>query len=179
MGGAIILNAEKGACVNHYLHTYSDAYPTIGIRKFFLIKHYSETNVKESFSQVHLKIYKKKSNFGEIKIYKKIYLIFLYRKNWRKKSWKKFRFWEDIFWTFLDGINYCFIIRYSGQWENGVKQGKASYTFASGDVFEGNYVNNQRHGPGKLTKVDGEIREENWKEDKLVNFNVVQEAKKK
>jgi len=64
-------------------------------------------------------------------------------------------------------------------WENGVKQGKATYTFGSGDIFEGNYVNNQRHGPGKLTKVDGEIREENWKEDKLINFNTVQEGKKK
>lgn len=71
------------------------------------------------------------------------------------------------------------VSRYEGEWENGVKQGKGTYTFASGDVFEGNYVANKRHGPGKLSKTDGEIREENWKEDKLVNFNTVKEKDKK
>ena len=60
-----------------------------------------------------------------------------------------------------------------------MKQGAGVYTFGSGDLFEGNYVNNQRHGPGKLTKVDGEIREENWKEDKLVNFTTIKEKDKK
>ena len=60
-----------------------------------------------------------------------------------------------------------------------MKQGKGTYTYASGDVFEGNYVNNQRHGPGKLSKADGEVREEQWKEDKLTSFNTIKEKDKK
>jgi len=65
--------------------------------------------------------------------------------------------------------------QYSGEWVDGVKQGKGSYLYASGDVFEGNYENNQRHGPGTLKKTDGEVREENWKEDKLVSYNTIKE----
>jgi hypothetical protein len=62
---------------------------------------------------------------------------------------------------------------------DGVKQGQGTYTFGGGDVFEGVYENNQRHGTGMLKKVDGEHREENWKEDKLVSFNVVKEKEAK
>ena len=58
---------------------------------------------------------------------------------------------------------------------DGVKEGQGSYMYGSGDVFEGNYHNNQRHGPGTLKKVDGEIREETWKEDKLVSYNTIKE----
>ena len=68
--------------------------------------------------------------------------------------------------------------RYEGEWVEGVKQGKGTYTFGNGDVFEGTYANNLRHGPGFKKQVDGEHREENWKEDKLVNFNVVKEKDK-
>merc|ERR1712062_238603 len=58
---------------------------------------------------------------------------------------------------------------------DGLKQGLGVYTFCNGDTFEGTYENNRRHGPGFLKKTDGEHREENWKEDKLVNFNTVKE----
>ena len=65
--------------------------------------------------------------------------------------------------------------RYEGDWVDGLKQGQGVYTFGNGDTFEGTYENNRRHGPGFLKKIDGEHREENWKEDKLVNFNTVKE----
>merc|ERR1712150_399123 len=68
--------------------------------------------------------------------------------------------------------------KYEGEWVEGVKQGKGIYTFGNGDVFEGIYENNLRNGPGFKKQVDGEHREENWKEDKLVNFNVVKEKDK-
>lgn len=67
---------------------------------------------------------------------------------------------------------------YEGQWENGIKQGNGVYTFGSGDVFTGTYDNNVRHGEGKLVKADGEERTENWKEGKLINFNITKEKRK-
>ena len=57
--------------------------------------------------------------------------------------------------------------RYEGEWVDGLKQGKGTYTFGNGDIFEGTYENNRRHGPGFLKKTDGEHREENWKDDKM------------
>jgi len=68
---------------------------------------------------------------------------------------------------------------YEGEWVEGIKQGSGKYTFGSGDVFTGTYENNVRHGEGKLVKVDGEERSENWKEGKLINFNITKEGKKK
>jgi len=65
--------------------------------------------------------------------------------------------------------------QYEGDWVDGLKQGQGIYTFGNGDTFEGTYEDNRRHGPGFLKKIDGEHREENWKEDKLVNFNTVKE----
>ena len=74
----------------------------------------------------------------------------------------------------------CFIIcRYEGNWVDGIKQGAGKYTFGSGDVFTGTYENNVRHGEGKLVKADGEERSENWKEGKLINFNITKEKKGK
>ena len=56
-----------------------------------------------------------------------------------------------------------------------MKSGKGKYTFGgSGDVFEGTYENNERHGEGFLAKADGEKRNELWKLGKLVSFTVVE-----
>lgn len=68
---------------------------------------------------------------------------------------------------------------YEGDWVNGVKCGQGVYTYVSGDVFEGTYESNERNGEGTLTKVDGEVRSELWKEGKLVSFKVIKEGKKK
>ena len=41
--------------------------------------------------------------------------------------------------------------------------------------LKGPYVAGNRHGMGELVKEDGEIRTENYKEGKLVNFNITKE----
>jgi len=65
--------------------------------------------------------------------------------------------------------------RYEGNWEKGVKSGTGSFTYENGDVFTGPYKDNNRQGKGTLVKTDGEIREENYREGKLVNFTVTKE----
>merc|ERR1712072_1647430 len=95
---------------------------------------------------------------------------------WRHLQWKlengvrdgkgKYSYKED------EGV-------YEGNWVDGIKQGAGKYTFGSGDVFTGTYENNVRHGEGKLVKADGEERTENWKEGKLINFNITKEKKGK
>merc|ERR1712141_341422 len=68
--------------------------------------------------------------------------------------------------------------KYEGEYVNDLKEGQGKYTYGNGDIYKGTYVNNLRNGPGFKKQVDGEHREENWKEDKLVNFNVVKEKDK-
>ena len=40
---------------------------------------------------------------------------------------------------------------------------------------QGPYVAGNRHGMGELVKADGEVRSENYKEGKLVNFTITKE----
>lgn len=43
-------------------------------------------------------------------------------------------------------------------------------------LLQGPYVGGNRHGQGQLVKADGEERNENYKEGKLVNFTVTKPA---
>ena len=43
-------------------------------------------------------------------------------------------------------------------------------------LTQGPYVGGNRHGSGQLVKSDGEERNENYKEGKLVNFTVTKSA---
>jgi len=72
-------------------------------------------------------------------------------------------------------MNSVVLFRYEGSWEKGLKEGTGKFTYASGDVFTGPYVGGNRHGMGELVKEDGEIRSENYKEGKLVNFTITKE----
>merc|ERR1719154_917978 len=65
--------------------------------------------------------------------------------------------------------------KYEGSWLAGVKEGSGKFTYASGDIFSGPYVAGNRHGMGELVKEDGEVRNENYKEGKLVNFTITKE----
>merc|ERR1711994_304412 len=66
--------------------------------------------------------------------------------------------------------------KYEGSWVEGVKDGTGKFSYANGDVFTGPYVGGNRHGQGQLVKADGEERNENYKEGKLVNFTVTKPA---
>merc|ERR1712038_673569 len=66
--------------------------------------------------------------------------------------------------------------KYEGSWVEGVKDGAGKFSYANGDVFTGPYVGGNRHGQGQLVKADGEERNENYKEGKLVNFTVTKPA---
>ena len=46
---------------------------------------------------------------------------------------------------------------------NGIKQGRFIFHFASGSVFEGNFLNDLKSGYGKMTWLDGGVYEGNWK----------------
>merc|ERR1711936_1469283 len=66
--------------------------------------------------------------------------------------------------------------KYEGSWVEGVKDGTGKFSYANGDVFTGPYEGGNRHGQGQLVKADGEERNENYKEGKLVNFTVTKTA---
>lgn len=47
-------------------------------------------------------------------------------------------------------------------------QGKGRLTLASGSVFQGEFADNKKHGPGKLSQPGGAVTRGVWAEDKLV-----------
>ena len=53
--------------------------------------------------------------------------------------------------TFADGDVY------EGEYKNGKKEGRGKFTFASGDVYEGEYKNDKKEGRGKYTFADGRV----------------------
>ena len=55
---------------------------------------------------------------------------------------------------------------YEGQWLAGQKHGQCMHTFATGNAYEGELVKNQKHGHGKLTNVDGSSYDGEWTDDK-------------
>jgi len=55
---------------------------------------------------------------------------------------------------------------YEGEFKNDKRHGEGKYTFADGDVYEGNWKDGKRHGEGKMTYADGSVYEGNWKDGK-------------
>jgi hypothetical protein len=45
-------------------------------------------------------------------------------------------------------------------------QGKGIFTWKNGQVFEGSYQNDQKHGPGRLRLEDGSVIEATWVDGK-------------
>lgn len=53
---------------------------------------------------------------------------------------------------------------YDGEWRDDLKHGKGTYTWTGrGDAYEGQWKDNKRHGRGKLTLTDGSIYNGEWK----------------
>jgi hypothetical protein len=50
-------------------------------------------------------------------------------------------------------------------WAGGLKQGKGKMTYANGDVYVGEFINNKRQGIGKMTYKNGAVYEGNWMDD--------------
>ena len=44
---------------------------------------------------------------------------------------------------------------YEGDWYEEQKQGYGKYTYSDGDVYEGGWYNGKRHGKGKFTYLTG------------------------
>jgi hypothetical protein len=57
--------------------------------------------------------------------------------------------------------------KYTGEWKSGKRNGKGTYTFASGNIYDGDWFNDKRHGLGKVTYADGDFYEGEFKYDLL------------
>jgi hypothetical protein len=55
---------------------------------------------------------------------------------------------------------------YEGEWMNGKRNGKGTYTSDNGDVLEGEWKDDKKHGKGKLTLANGDVYDGNWENDK-------------
>jgi hypothetical protein len=56
--------------------------------------------------------------------------------------------------------------KYEGQWVENLKHGRGKMTYANGDVYEGDWVNDERCGPGVLLTISGDRYEGHWLKDK-------------
>jgi hypothetical protein len=54
---------------------------------------------------------------------------------------------------------------YEGEWKDGKKHGNGKCKYASGNVFEGEWKEDKKHGKGKLTYASGNMYEGEWKDD--------------
>ena len=56
--------------------------------------------------------------------------------------------------------------KYEGEYnEEGKRHGKGKYTYANGNVYEGDFQDGKRHGKGKFTYASGSVYEGDWKDD--------------
>lgn len=55
---------------------------------------------------------------------------------------------------------------YDGDWKNDKMHGKGKYTWADGNVYDGNWKNDKMDGKGKYTWANGNVYEGGWKKDK-------------
>ena len=55
---------------------------------------------------------------------------------------------------------------YNGDWLADKIHGKGKYTWANGNVYDGDWLENTRHGKGKFTRANGSVYEGDWLEDK-------------
>mgnify|MGYP001401839961 FL=1 len=56
---------------------------------------------------------------------------------------------------------------FEGNFKNDNQHGYGKKTWLNGDVYEGNYENGARNGFGKYTWSDGDVYEGNWKNDNM------------
>jgi hypothetical protein len=66
--------------------------------------------------------------------------------------------------------NYADGSKYTGDVNNGLREGEGSYTFANGDVYEGLFENNLPHGKGKLSFDNGDEYEGGFRNGAIAGF---------
>ena len=52
---------------------------------------------------------------------------------------------------------------------NGDLSGKGTYTYASGNIYTGNWSNGKKNGHGKMAYADGTTKTGLWENDNFVN----------
>ena len=55
---------------------------------------------------------------------------------------------------------------YVGEWAEGKMHGQGKTTWADGDVYVGEYAEGKKHGRGKYTWTSGNVYEGEWSNDK-------------
>ena len=64
--------------------------------------------------------------------------------------------------------------QYQGYWVNGKKNGYGKKTWTTGDKYEGNYVGGKKHGYGTYTFGNGNKYEGKWENGKKIGSEIVQ-----
>ena len=59
---------------------------------------------------------------------------------------------------------------YTGNWANGMRNGKGSQIWPDNSKYDGEWLNDKAHGEGKLIHTDGDIYEGQWENDKANGF---------
>ena len=54
---------------------------------------------------------------------------------------------------------------YEGEWKDNNRHGFGKYTFIYGDIYEGEWRNNKNDGVGKYTWANGDVYEGEWKDN--------------
>ena len=54
---------------------------------------------------------------------------------------------------------------YEGYWLNGLYSGKGRLAYANGDVYVGQMTEGKRHGPGMIKYRDGSQERGTWRDD--------------
>lgn len=63
------------------------------------------------------------------------------------------------------------------EWEDEEKHGFGKFTRVNGEMYEGQYENDEKNGHGKYTWADGEVYEGNWTNTSLDNAKATAETK--
>lgn len=60
--------------------------------------------------------------------------------------------------------------RYEGEYLDDKKHGKGVFTFSDGKKYSGLWVNGKQHGEGEFTNVDGTVRIGLWENGKKIKW---------
>ena len=72
-------------------------------------------------------------------------------------------------WLYLDDL-------FEGEWINGELQGHGKITFENGDVYEGNFEDDRFNGKGVLSYADGDIYEGEFKDGSRHGYGILRRA---